>query len=382
MIINDQYKDLLLKNQTEYMQYIKKSVYGKIISIPKADVYSSSDDNCLFEENRKIIRRINGCRIMRFVQSLKAYSNRKKYLKNNPQVKKRIKEIEKSKEKKVYLSIACVLKNEGQYIHEWIEFHKKAGVERFYLFDNESTDNILEILKEYIKSGEVVYIPFPGKKIQMDAYNIACKLCKKTTRWLALLDADEFLHPVGQDDLKTVLKEYEDYPGIGVNWTVYGPCGHKKKPDGGLCQNYRYSFEDKNNELNCRIKSIVQPKSVMSVKTSHNCWYKKGRFAVDENKEEIVGDAIYASRSSMTCTMVNTCNILRINHYWTKSEEELRIKCQRGYPDGHPNPDYDSILSRLAYPMKEDWETVTPFITYQEDKKEKGQFDEKTIAGK
>lgn len=363
MKINDQYADLLLKNQIEYIHYIKEGIYGKLISIPAVDIESTSENSALFDINHKIIRRINDFRIRRFVQSFKAFYNRKKYLKKNPQVKKRIREIKKAKESQVYLSVACVLKNEGQYIKEWLEFHKAAGVERFYLFDNESTDNILEQLKEYIDSGDVVYISFPGKKVQMPAYNIACKLCKKTSKWLALIDADEFLHPVGQKDLKTVLKDYEDFPGVGVNWVVYGPCGHINKPSGGLCQNYRFSFEDKNNQLNCRIKSIVQPKRVMSVKTSHNCWYKKGQYAVDENKEEIIGDAIYAEKSSMTCTMFNSCNILRINHYWTKSEEELRIKCQRGYPDGHPNPDFDSILSRLDYPLKEDCETIAPFIT-------------------
>jgi len=337
-------------------------MYGKIISISEKHSNDLSNSDELFEENKKTIRRINNCRLMRVVQSVKAFKGLKKYLKNNPQVNKQFKELKKANEKKVYLSVACIMKNEGQYIKEWLDFHKAVGVERFFIFDNESDDNTADLLKNYIQSGEVVYIPFPGKKVQMHAYNIACKLCKNNSRWLALIDADEFLHPVQDTNLQTVLKRYEDYPGIGVNWVVYGPCGHKTKPSGGLCENYKYTFKDYNNQLNCRIKSIVQPKYVMSVKTSHNCWYKNGRYAVDENKEEIIGDAIYAPKSSMTCTMFNNCNILRINHYWTKSEEELRTKCQRGYPDGHPNPEYDSILARVDFPLIEDYRTVLPFI--------------------
>ena len=196
----------------------------------------------------------------------------------------------------------------------------------------------------------------------MHAYNAACDLCRDTSRWLALIDADEFLHPVRKKSLKTVLADYEEFAGIGVNWVVYGTCGHKYTVDGPLCENYRLTFEDNNNELNCRIKSIVDPKAVMAVMSPHHCWYRNGMYAVDENKEEITGDAIYARNSSMTCTMLNHCDVLRINHYWTKSEEELKTKCKRGYPDDHANPVYESIMKRLDYPMVEDYQTVIPFI--------------------
>ncbi len=54
----------------------------------------------------------------------------------------------------------------------------------------------------------------------------------------------------------------------------------------------------------------------------------------------------------MKCTMFNSCNKLRINHYWTKSEEELRIKCQRGYTDGKENPTYELTLARVDFPFK------------------------------
>ena len=54
------------------------------------------------------------------------------------------------KNNKVYLSITAVLQNEAPYIKEWIEYHRLVGVERFYIYDNESTDNVKEILKPYI----------------------------------------------------------------------------------------------------------------------------------------------------------------------------------------------------------------------------------------
>ena len=42
---------------------------------------------------------------------------------------------------KVTLAIAAIFRDEAPYLKEWIEFHRAVGVERFYLFDNLSTDH-------------------------------------------------------------------------------------------------------------------------------------------------------------------------------------------------------------------------------------------------
>ncbi len=49
------------------------------------------------------------------------------------------------------------MKNEGAYIKERIEYHKIVGVERFYLYDNGSTDETKKVLEPYIKDGSVIY---------------------------------------------------------------------------------------------------------------------------------------------------------------------------------------------------------------------------------
>lgn len=46
-----------------------------------------------------------------------------------------------------YLSICAVIKNEGPYLEEWIEFHRIQGVEHFYLYDNGSADQTKDILE-------------------------------------------------------------------------------------------------------------------------------------------------------------------------------------------------------------------------------------------
>lgn len=34
---------------------------------------------------------------------------------------------------KYYLTVCAIAKNEGEYFEEWIEWHKKMGVEKFYI---------------------------------------------------------------------------------------------------------------------------------------------------------------------------------------------------------------------------------------------------------
>ena len=64
------------------------------------------------------------------------------------------------------LAVCAIAKNEGPYLVEWIEWHRKMGVEKFYFYDNESTDTTRRILEPYIKEGVVDYVYFPGYRRQ------------------------------------------------------------------------------------------------------------------------------------------------------------------------------------------------------------------------
>ena len=60
------------------------------------------------------------------------------------------------------LAIAAILKDEGRYLKEWLDYHLAAGVDHFYLYDNDSTVNQAEVVKPYVEAGLVDYIPMPG----------------------------------------------------------------------------------------------------------------------------------------------------------------------------------------------------------------------------
>lgn len=266
--------------------------------------------------------------------------------------------IDKSPKESDYLALACIIKNEAPYIREFIQFYLMMGVDRIYLFDNDSDDDIWNKIEDYVQCGKVVYIYYPGKKVQYAAYRYAVRYCKHYTRWLMLLDADEFLFSPKSHNLSTILRQYEKFPAVGVNWVLFGPSGHETKPSGSVIENYTETFEDENHIYNRRIKSIVNPKKVESITSPHFCIYKGGEFAVDEEMNMIDGTAAYIKDYGYAFTHQNHRSKLRINHYITKSKEELRTKCQRGYPDGAVNPNYEISLARFDVPLMKDYQIV------------------------
>ena len=234
--------------------------------------------------------------------------------------------------KKVYLSIVAIYKNEPDII-EWIEYHKLAGVERFYLYDNASTDDSKKLLQPYINSGEVVYHYVEGKCMQLPVYRDAVYTYKDETQWLAIIDLDEYICPVEKNDIKDVLKEYEKYPALGVNWVLFDSNGLKNRPDNLVIDAYtrvpaNYQFYD-----NRHIKSIVNPRKVQSIVNPHFCFYKKRELCVDENYNQIGSNILFLDTNANARTKKNSINKIRINHYHSKSEEDYVKKRSLGFAD-------------------------------------------------
>ena len=53
-------------------------------------------------------------------------------------------------EKKYNVAICAIFKNEGPYLKEWLEFNHLIGIEHFFMYNNNSEDNYLELLNPYI----------------------------------------------------------------------------------------------------------------------------------------------------------------------------------------------------------------------------------------
>lgn len=100
---------------------------------------------------------------------------------------------------KYYLTVAACCKDEGNCILEWVEYYLLQGVEHFYLYNNNGTDNSEEILKPYIDKGIISWVNWPGQKQQVRIYEDIVKKHKTESRWMAVVNLDEFIVPLNSD---------------------------------------------------------------------------------------------------------------------------------------------------------------------------------------
>ena len=232
-------------------------------------------------------------------------------------LKRRIKE--NHTEPECYLAVCAIAKNEGPYFKEWIEWHMKQGVEKFYIYDNESTDGTREILAPYVESGVVEYHYFPGRRRQLAAYDDCFERHRFDARWLAVIDLDEFIVPVKDQSITEFLHRMEGNAVVEINWLVYGSSGARTKTEGGVMQRFRkHSLPE--HKLNTHVKSIVDPRQVCSMIGCHEAARISG-VAVDPSGKVI--KTHFGDRKPQQ-------EVIRINHYAIKSYEEFLAKRARG----------------------------------------------------
>jgi hypothetical protein len=229
-----------------------------------------------------------------------------------------------------YLAVCAIYLDEAPYLREWIEFHRLVGVERFYMYDNESTDDHLEALAPYIDDGTVVLHNWPLRPGQMKAYDHCIATHGDETRWIAFIDLDEFLFSPTYAPLPGILADYERHPAVAVNWAMFGTSGHRTKPPGLVIENYhlRKDYDAPRRDGLPRqehVKCIVDPTRTDRSIGPHSFAYRDG-FAVTEH-HRLLDTPPYGLVSPVTWDR------LRVNHYARKSEEEYLRKISRPQAD-------------------------------------------------
>lgn len=224
------------------------------------------------------------------------------------------------------IAICAIAKNECKNLDEWIEYHLSIGVDKIYLYDNESSDDSCHILNQY---PQVYSFIIQGKTKQLDAYNDCLQNFGYNHEWIGFIDIDEFVIPMINSSLRGILDKYKDYGGLGINWAIYGSSNHDDRPKGNIKDNYLYR-SGIDFGANLHIKSFVQPSRVIEMASPHNATYNDGFYCVDEKFRRIDG----AYTDSVTWDSI------RINHYYCKSREDYKDKISRGRAD-HPIAEYN-----------------------------------------
>lgn len=270
---------------------------------------------------------------------------------------------------KYELSICAIFRDEASYLKEWIEFHKLQGATHFFLYNNNSLDDYLKVLNPYINDNTVTLIEWnysyktvekgdaiPWLSIQTGAYNDCLKKYGKLTKWLAVIDIDEFLFCPSGKTLPLFLKGYESYAGLCVNWLLFGTSNLPSLPSNSLMIESLTRCAPNDEPRNCEIKSIIQPKYAIRAKSAHEFKYKKGYFAINALGDRI--KSLFSRRPSY--------DLIRINHYWTRTEDHFSKRKiasrngRRAYEDEvylrerskTYNEAHDTAILQFAHPLK------------------------------
>ena len=241
--------------------------------------------------------------------------------------------------------ILTVIKNEQEYLDEWISYHLNLGIDHIFIFEDIDSDSHKEICDKYndvilnsisliLNNDELNKIKdIKSKGIQNHNENPQyiyiknglqyLKLLKKYD-WCFVIDNDEFITFEKENDkLEDILELYKKYDAFILQWKCYGANGLIHKPDysnKGIIETYT-------KEITGHIPTST-PQSLS--KTCYNLnTYQENYF-------------LYTHQPSKYCNFCRTnfskdrntpvYDKIFIRHYITKSlEEYLWKKKSRGY---------------------------------------------------
>lgn len=212
-----------------------------------------------------------------------------------------------------YLSVCSMFLNGAPFLAEWLEFHILAGVERFFLYDHESTDDSRDVLAPYVEDGIVVVRDWPVYPGQHEAFQDCAERHRADSRWIAFIDLDEFLFSPTGRPLPEVLRAFEPWPGVLVNRPVFGSSGHEVQPSGLVTENY--VLRCNSTTRNRAGKTIADPRRLARCCGGHHWTYTDG-YAID----------VRLRPAPVAWTLSLSFSLLRLNHYTTRSREEFESK--------------------------------------------------------
>jgi hypothetical protein len=230
------------------------------------------------------------------------------------------------------LAIVAIVKNEGRYVREWANFHARAGVRHFYIYDNGSTDNTVAELGAALPSSAITIIPWDQKFYfapwnaeihnQVLAYAHATRNFGSRFRWMTWIDIDEFLIPKQAPDLDAALAHLADQKMISLPWHMFGRSGHQVPPEGGVVPNYTRRNPNPMDKSLLKFKVIADPCAVTACKVH---WMEVAGLTDSSND---AGKT--ASLKGRTAPEFYAADHIQLNHYYTRSDADVAEKLARG----------------------------------------------------
>lgn len=221
------------------------------------------------------------------------------------------------------LTVASFFRDTAPYLKEWIEYHRLVGVEHFWLYNDASKDNWEEVLKPYIDEGLVEVFYWTDDKQdwvprQMAAFKDGVRRALGTSKWIALIDQDEFLLPMKDKTVVECLeKHFSDASAVYVNWRCFGTSGVYLKPGESLLS-HLFFCSMRSHPINSVGKTIVKPESIIidnMIYPHHFPLVPGSKFVNGDG-----GDTLKSERGDWHTDGMIHDKYIRMNHYVFRDE--------------------------------------------------------------
>jgi len=230
---------------------------------------------------------------------------------------------------KPLLTLCSALRNEAPHVAEWVAYHSLVGVDRFCLYENESTDDTRQMLDRLARRYDIEVVDWKQQPANTTAYDDCIRRGGRGAQWVACLDADEFLMPAEDESLRDLLQRVPaDVAAVTANWRIFGSSGHRTRPRlptlAAYAHRAAYDFP-----ANRHVKSIVRPERAVASLNAHQ-FLTLGRQV----------DGTLAPSDPLAGRLIRPRYAgLWVNHYIVRSREDYAVKRARGRPevDGGPN---------------------------------------------
>lgn len=173
---------------------------------------------------------------------------------------------QKMKKGKYELCACTMLWNQAPALREWIMYHDFLGVERWFIYDNNSDDQIQEVVDELeLQDYNVSRHTWPWIKTQEAGFSHCALRARKECKWVGFFDVDEFYyfprrHQNGlpaENSLKSLVSNFSSSRTIAEIRTdchSFGPSGLSSHPTAGVTVGYTCRLQSPE-----RHKSIIRP---------------------------------------------------------------------------------------------------------------------------
>lgn len=235
-----------------------------------------------------------------------------------------------------FLSVGAIFRNESHCIQEWIEHYLNQGVDHFYLINDNSTDNSVELLHKY--TNHITLFHSNEEHIlghQRNAYNKHILPLLKETKWLLICDLDEFVYSPMYKSIPEFLKCVPNLSQVQVTPTIFGSNNLEKQPE-SLVKGFTK-------------RTSTVPTDCGSYKYFVNSDFEFESFnihhATPKNKDHFKGEYF----------KIFNAPYIRLNHYICQSKEFwINVKCTRGDADGYLKRDMELFENYNSQANKED----------------------------